>query len=173
MIVEFWLIEIREHHSVSRRKQTRREKRRGRKNFQMAESEITSVEQQKLEKDNILGASAEELKALQEADPTLAAVREAVVGVENDQSGSFFKNDGLLYRRRKQAAGGGGEDLDGEQLVLPKEFRKSVLNLAHSVPTAGHLGKKKTVDRILLAGSVPRCDKLLQELRRISEGVWS
>ena len=80
---------------------------------------------------------------------TLAAVREAVVGVENDQSGSFFKKDGLLYRRRKQAAGGGGEDLDGEQLVLPKEFRKSVLNLAHSVPTAGHLGKKKTVDRIL------------------------
>ncbi|KAL5486579.1 hypothetical protein EMCRGX_G019081, partial [Ephydatia muelleri] len=49
----------------------------------------------------------------------------------------------------KQAAGGGGEDLDEEQLVLPKEFRKSVLNLAHSVPTAGHLGKKKTVDRIL------------------------
>ncbi|KAL5516201.1 hypothetical protein EMCRGX_G001479 [Ephydatia muelleri] len=134
---------------ISRRKQTRREKRRGRKNFQMAESETTSVEQQKPEKDNILGASAEELTALQEVDPTLAVVREAVVGVENDQSGSFFKKDGLLYRRRKQAAGGGGEDLDGEQLVLPKEFRKSVLNLAHSLPTAGHLGKKKTVDRIL------------------------
>ena len=56
---------------VSRWKQTRREKRRGRKNFQMAESETTSVEQQKPEKDNILGASAEELKALQEADPML------------------------------------------------------------------------------------------------------
>ena len=56
---------------ISRRKQTRREKRRGKKNFQMAESETTSVEQQKPEKDNILGASAEELKALQEADPTL------------------------------------------------------------------------------------------------------
>ena len=81
----------------------------------------------------------------------------------------------MLYRRRKQAAGGGGEDRDGEQLVLPKEFRKSVLNLAHSVPTAGHLGKKKTAHsaEILLAGSVPRCDMLLQGLRRMSEAVWS
>ena len=79
----------------------------------------------------------------------LVAVREAVSGAEDDRSSNYFKKDGLLYHRRKHAAGGGGEDSAVEQLVLPKKFRKAVLNLAHSVPTAGHLGKRKTADRIL------------------------
>eukprot|EP00731_Ephydatia_muelleri_P001017 Em0001g1017a len=44
---------------------------------------------------------------------------------------------------------GKGYILVRQSLVLPKEFRKLALNLAHSIPTAGHLGKKKTVDHIL------------------------
>ena len=34
------------------------------------------------------------------------------------------------------------------QLVLPKDCRQRVLQLAHSVPLAGHLGKKKTTARV-------------------------
>ena len=36
-----------------------------------------------------------------------------------------------------------------EQLVLPTQCRKAVLQLAHSIPLAGHLGRNKTVHRIL------------------------
>ena len=35
------------------------------------------------------------------------------------------------------------------QLVLPKEYRTPVLKLAHSVPISGHLGREKTMQRIL------------------------
>ena len=36
-----------------------------------------------------------------------------------------------------------------EQIVLPKICRKDVLRLAHTIPMAGHLGKKKTTQRVL------------------------
>ena len=36
-----------------------------------------------------------------------------------------------------------------EQLVLPQECRRTVLELGHESPLAGHLGKEKTRQRIL------------------------
>ena len=34
-------------------------------------------------------------------------------------------------------------------MVVPKQCRKTVLKLGHTIPLAGHLGKNKTQDRIL------------------------
>ncbi len=36
-----------------------------------------------------------------------------------------------------------------EQLVLPQQCREAVLQLAHKIPLAGHLGREKTVRRVL------------------------
>ena len=36
-----------------------------------------------------------------------------------------------------------------EQLVLPRQCKKVVLNLAHTIPLAGHLGRHKTTRRVL------------------------
>ena len=36
-----------------------------------------------------------------------------------------------------------------EQLVLPRECREGVLRLAYTVPLAGHLGRNKTMQRVL------------------------
>ena len=36
-----------------------------------------------------------------------------------------------------------------EQLVLPKKCGRKVMEMAHSIALAGHLGKKKTTDRVL------------------------
>ena len=36
-----------------------------------------------------------------------------------------------------------------EQLVLPRTCRQTVLNLAHTIPLAGHLGRDKTTKRVL------------------------
>lgn len=44
---------------------------------------------------------------------------------------------------------GEGEGLVREQLVLPMQCRERGMELAHSVPLAGHLGKHKTTDRVL------------------------
>ena len=35
------------------------------------------------------------------------------------------------------------------QLVLPKTCRDPVLQMAHAIPMAGHLGRKKTTERVL------------------------
>ena len=36
-----------------------------------------------------------------------------------------------------------------EQLVLPKKCRPMVLQLAHDIPLASHMGKNKTAQRVL------------------------
>ena len=78
----------------------------------------------------------------QQEDRTLQEIwKEAQNG---SASSHFFVEDGLLYRRwfpTKQ-----GEAV--QQLILPSEHRKSVLTLAHTIPTAGHLGTKKTTCRV-------------------------
>ena len=59
----------------------------------------------------------------------------------------FVEKDGLIYRRWKPPRQ--GPDGAIEQLVLPQECRKEILELSHDVPFAGHLGKEKTANRIL------------------------
>ena len=66
--------------------------------------------------------------------------REAKEGV------GFFTKDGLLYRRWVPPdRGGEGEEMAFDQLVLPRQCRKMVLKLAHTIPLAGHLGRDKTI----------------------------
>ena len=43
----------------------------------------------------------------------------------------------------------------GTQVVLPKQLRKTVLELAHDRPLAGHLGLEKTKQRILSSFYLP------------------
>ena len=70
--------------------------------------------------------SAEKLKALQEADPTLEALR-GMVGKEESEDGVTFKwRKGLLYRVGKER-----EMQTREQLVLPTKCRRVVMELAH------------------------------------------
>ena len=56
------------------------------------------------------------------------------------------ERDGLLLRvwRPRDAP-----DVEYEQIVLPKRYRKDVLKLAHDLPAAGHLGRDKTIQRII------------------------
>ena len=86
---------------------------------------------------------------LQDADESLSRPRSIADGAPSAAAGeNFFRRDGLLYRRYSPP-GADSDAHDIEQLVLPTELRPTVLKLAHDVPMAGHLGKKKTTDRIL------------------------
>ena len=60
----------------------------------------------------------------------------------------FFYRNGLLLRRWMPVVES-EEDQVVEQLVLPQACRVTVMKLAHNIPMAGHLGKTKTVSRIL------------------------
>ena len=96
-----------------------------------------------------INISAEEICTLQEADVSLQHARAVADGAPTAAAGErFFRREGLLYRR--YAPPGANDDTDSiEQLVLPTTCRPTILKLAHNIPMAGHLGKKKTADRIL------------------------
>ena len=88
----------------------------------------------------------EDMERLQREDPSLETVRKAADQETSSNRASFIKKNGILYRvcaHRKEKASA------REQLVLPNKYRKLVLELAHSIPLAGHLGKHITMDRIL------------------------
>ena len=99
--------------------------------------------------DTGLNLSASELQKLQETDPTLSALRK-VSGREVDSGGggsdvSVVVKNGLMYRVKART----GELPGREQLVLPNQCRRVVIELAHSIPLAGHMGRNKTIGRIL------------------------
>ena len=84
------------------------------------------------------------MRSMQKEDESLGSIRKhAEEGTQN-----FVEEDGLLYRkwtRRDQ-----GEDSNINQLIFPVKCLQDVLKIAHSVPLEGHLGRKKTVNRIAL-----------------------
>lgn len=62
---------------------------------------------------------------------------------KNDEQ-KYWTKDGILYHS--------SEDQLGEvstQVVVPKPFRNQIVHLAHSAPTAAHLGVKKTCQKVL------------------------
>ena len=118
-------------------RKTRREKRDNRQRFQAG-----------LQKKHPLDINSDKFKTLQKHDPSLSAIRDAARGCPSSAGVGFFEKDGLVYRRWK-ALKNNTEALNVEQLVLPRECREEVLRIAHDIPMAGHLGKEKTVNRIL------------------------
>ncbi|KAL3977676.1 G protein-coupled receptor [Sarotherodon galilaeus] len=79
---------------------------------------------------------------LQREDPSLAplfakSTQESAQITDRVREVFIVKNE-RLYRRSKV----------GDQLVVPKSLRPIVLQLAHSVPWAGHLGHLKTFSRM-------------------------
>ena len=91
----------------------------------------------------------EELRKLQDNDESLSRPRIIADGAPGAAAREkFFRQDGLIYRRYSPP----GSDDDAhsiDQLVLLTPLHPAVLKLAHDIPMAGHLGCKKTTDRIL------------------------
>jgi hypothetical protein len=97
----------------------------------------------------VLQATPQQLREWQQADSTLKTVRElAHSGKQAEGGASFCYRDGLLYRL--WSPDGNTDHVKAcEQLILPLQCRSAVLQIAHDVPTAGHLGINKTRSRIL------------------------
>ncbi|XP_060603795.1 uncharacterized protein LOC132756686 [Ruditapes philippinarum] len=91
----------------------------------------------------------EKLKESQKGDSSLKKVWDLAEKAEELQTkgGAKFKyvvENGVLFRAYFQKNGD-----DSKQIVVPTDFRKRVMELAHESIVGGHLSSKKTEDRIL------------------------
>lgn len=115
----------------------------------------------------------QELIYAQRSDSSLDKIRTLVTDVPQDPSYFCIKSD-LLYRIFRSDS---GQTI--HQIVVPQKYRKTILKLGHDIPLAGHLGTKKTRDRIMhhffwpgifsdisnFCRSCPECQKGVQKGR--------
>ena len=100
--------------------------------------------------DQIINEIKEALKQAQATDPKLDSIRRRVDsgnitvsrGLNRGET-KFIRKKDLTYR---QFTKGNKVTL---QLVIPEGFREKVLRLAHETLMSGHLGIKKTLDRVV------------------------
>ena len=96
---------------------------------------------------NQMAVTKDELIKLQGEDPSLLkyVTMEAPL-VKNGREISYIKRKGILYRITKNIDVG---EKELKQILVPKDLRKKVMEIAHDTMLAGHMGVKKTEDRIL------------------------
>ena len=96
--------------------------------------------------------SRETLISEQEQDSTLASAREQAGSLEDIQevAEGFFCQDGVLMRKWRPPGRPAEEHWTTvAQIVLPVSFRWEVLRLAHETAMAGHLGIRKTQEKLM------------------------
>ena len=98
----------------------------------------------------ILNITKQEFQNLQETDPTLEPIRRVITEeVPQRNTGIFFKREGILYRLWSSKDADQENRRTIEQLILPTKCRKLALEVAQDISMGGHLGRKKTLDRLL------------------------
>ena len=98
-----------------------------------------------------LSISKDTLRQEQEKDDSLANVRayaiqrrEVNLNQEQKKNSYFVYENNILYR---VFIGKSCETI--KQIVVPKKYRNRLLAIAHDVPLGGHLGNKKTREKLL------------------------
>lgn len=92
------------------------------------------------------------LREAQVSDPSLkGACNDVESGrvsfTGSDNTACYIKQQGVLYREFRSPRVEQGREIN--QLVVPTKFRSEVLSLGHDSIMGGHLGSKKTLDKIL------------------------
>ena len=106
----------------------------------------------------------EKLQQAQRQDESIRSCFNQCTGINP----SFFIQNSLLYQIWKPPK----REKPLSQLVLPRQYTEQVLRLAHYAPSAGHLGRKKTLSRIqqrfFWPGHLQRCRRPLQQVPDVS-----
>lgn len=88
---------------------------------------------------------------LQESDDDCKRLADIAVGedeCERESGECFYLKDGVLWRKWRHPHCNKSHVYDVHQLVVPKSCRHHILELCHACPLAGHMGVKKTLERI-------------------------
>ena len=82
---------------------------------------------------------------LQKADPNLAHLRQKALENQNTNEMSYFyiQDDMLMHHLSDRKT-----NLSANRIVVPTALRLQVMRLAHDIPAAGHLGIRKTINRL-------------------------
>ena len=97
-------------------------------------------------------ADRKTLVSRQKLDPSLTKLYSRVVDADRIESEAvcyFLHNEVLMRKWRDPIVPASKVWEVKEQICVPKCYRKEILSLAHDIPLAGHLGVRKTKDRIL------------------------
>jgi hypothetical protein len=97
-----------------------------------------------------IDVSKDELSRSQKSDETLKKYRELVEKGTKQKGGqetSFEERDGILYRVFVHPHINRGKPL--RQVLVPQTLRQSVMDVAHNTLMGGHMGARKTLDKIL------------------------
>lgn len=94
----------------------------------------------------------ETLISEQKSDPSLSRIWETYREGVAKRKVSFPVRDGMLYRHYKDRHG-----RTFDQLVVPEKYLSDVLRLCHEAGWSGHLGNKKTKERLLSEFYWPGC----------------
>jgi hypothetical protein len=124
----------------------------------MAANEGKALKPLKVKEINII--TSNDMKAEQLADESLTkfwdlATSEATVKVFKGTTTEFRVKNGILYRVYQCKTYNQGNKC--MQMMVPKDYRLKLMELAHSNPFAGHLGRKATEDRIVQNFFWPGC----------------
>ena len=116
----------------------------------------------KVKSDNLLDSDINRLIELQNSDVTLEVPRKSVVDQSKvkDHRSCYYRQNGILMRKWKSHPTKSPDQVE-EQIVLPKQYRSQVLNIAHD--KAGHMGVRKTLDRITRHFYWPYINKQVSE----------
>ena len=88
----------------------------------------------------------------QENDPELKDLSERALTLQEAEEVPvcFYKQNGVLMRKWRPADAPANDEWQiVHQIVVPKVYQREVISIAHDSPMAGHLGVRKTHDRIL------------------------
>lgn len=104
---------------------------------------------------NVLGkVTRDELIEQQKSDPSLKEIWNTVREGVTRKNVSFPVKNGILYRHYRTAKG-----RTFDQIVVPAKYRPDIVDLCHGVGWSGHLGARKTKDRLLTEFYWPGCFK--------------
>ncbi|KAL8598384.1 hypothetical protein ACOMHN_032661 [Nucella lapillus] len=110
----------------------------------------------------LANVTPKELKEAQKGDETLrkpfyqARQGDAGTARSSGANSHYYLRKGTLYRKFTSTV----RSLN--QVIVPKKYRQGILNIAHDPPMSGHLGVKKTKDRITASFYWPGIDKDVQ-----------
>lgn len=126
-----------------------------------SQSESQVEDSQDTKQKNTLGGGRSQLLKAQASDRSLDGCRSKA----KDNRGDLFLKDGLVFRRWTQPH----HQDELHQVVLPRSYRETAMQMAHFLPFAGHFGKRKTTHRVMSIFFWPGMRREIQQMCRSCE----
>jgi transposase InsO family protein len=97
---------------------------------------------------NILDRNTTQLITDQQKDITLDKILKQATSTIPEKEGYYYDRGILMHRKLQSELPNTVRNVD--RIVPPEAYRSEILRVAHTIPLAGHMGIRKTLDRITM-----------------------